>query len=585
MVSQSPQVMDLTSLRAVLADLRARLLPSRFEKAQQPDPQTLQLGFRTLRGMIWLELSWKAEVPRLVEITAPPKQGAGSTLAQQIQHGLRQLALTELDQEGFERVVHFQLAPRPGQPPQRTLVLELMGRHSNVLLLDERQRITAIARQVRSHQSRIRPIGTGDAYSPPPALQGIAPRLDEPEQRWRQRLELLPLSLEKAMRSAYQGISPVLAKQLAGEDEDAGRARLATSVHALSEREWQMLFQRWQSWLKALETDGFELLFDGPNSYRVWKPASAVPSAVPSAGPVLEDLSTPEQPLSLRLGEYYATVLQRQDLNRATQDLQKQLKQLRTREEALMADQRAGLEETGAADDLQQQGDALLCQLSPNRETIDRAQKLYGRARKLRRAVPALKERLQHHQSRLVLLEGSESFLEELTGADWDGLEARTQSLLDLREELDDLLAPKRLRRRRRQGSRRVDPQPLEIRSQAGLLIQVGRNHRQNDWISLRRARPGDLWFHAQECPGSHVVLKASAGFADEEDLTLAADLAAWFSRARGNRRVAVVKAPVEHLQRIAGAALGTVQHKDGEVVWAEPDRARQRLSAGKLLA
>ena len=581
MVSQSPQVMDLTSLRAVLADLRARLLPSRFEKAQQPDPQTLQLGFRTLRGMIWLELSWKAEVPRLVEITAPPKQGAGSTLAQQIQHGLRQLALTELDQEGFERVVHFQLAPRPGQPPQRTLVLELMGRHSNVLLLDERQRITAIARQVRSHQSRIRPIGTGDAYSPPPALQGIAPRLDEPEQRWRQRLELLPLSLEKAMRSAYQGISPVLAKQLAGEDEDAGRARLATSVHALSEREWQMLFQRWQSWLKALETDGFELLFDGPNSYRVWKPASAVPSAVP----VLEDLLTPEQPLSLRLGEYYATVLQRQDLNRATQDLQKQLKQLRTREEALMADQRAGLEETGAADDLQQQGDALLCQLSPNRETIDRAQKLYGRARKLRRAVPALKERLQHHQSRLVLLEGSESFLEELTGADWDGLEARTQSLLDLREELDDLLAPKRLRRRRRQGSRRVDPQPLEIRSQAGLLIQVGRNHRQNDWISLRRARPGDLWFHAQECPGSHVVLKASAGFADEEDVTLAADLAAWFSRARGNRCVAVVKAPVENLQRIAGAALGTVQHKDGEVVWAEPDRARQRLSAGKLLA
>ena len=579
MASQSPQVMDLTSLRAVLADLRARLLPSRFEKAQQPDPQTLQLGFRTLRGMIWLELSWKAEVPRLVEITAPPKQGAGSTLAQQIQHGLRQLALTELDQEGFERVVHFQLAPRPGQPPQRTLVLELMGRHSNLLLLDDRQRITAIARQVRMHQSRVRPIGTGDVYSAPPALQGIAPRLDEPERRWRERLELLPLSLEKALRSAYQGISPVLAKHLAGEHEDAARARLATSVHELSDQDWQVLHQRWQCWLKALETDSFELQFDGPNSYRVWNPASA------SEGESLADLPEPGQPLSLRLGQYYATVLQHQELNRATQDLQKQLKQLRTREEALLADQRAGLEETHGADDLQQQGDALLCQVSPNRETIDRAQKLYGRARKLRRAVPALEERLQHHQSRLVLLEGSESFLEELIGADWDGLKARTKSLLDLREELDDLLAPKRLRRRRRQGSRRVDPQPLEIHSPAGLLIQVGRNHRQNDWISLRRARPGDLWFHAQECPGSHVVLKASAGFADEDDVTLAADLAAWFSRARGNRRVAVVRAPVEHLQRIAGAALGTVQHKEGEVVWAEPDRARQRLIAGKLLA
>ena len=412
MASQSPQVMDLTSLKAVLADLRARLIPSRFEKAQQPDPQTLQLGFRTLRGMIWLELSWKAEVPRLVEISAPPKQGAGSTLAQQIQHGLRQLALSELSQEGFERVVQFQLAPRPGQPPQRTLVLELMGRHSNLLLLDDRQRITAIARQVRMHQSRVRPIGTGDVYSAPPALQGIAPRLDEPAQRWRERLELLPLSLEKALRSAYQGISPVLAKHLADEHEDAARARLATSVHELSDQDWQVLHQRWQCWLKALETDSFELQFDGPNSYRVWNPASA------SEGESLADLPEPGQPLSLRLGQYYATVLQHQELNRATQDLQKQLKQLRTREEALLADQRAGLEETDGADDLQQQGDALLCQVSPNRETIDRAQKLYGRARKLRRAVPALEERLQHHQSRLVLLEGSESFLEELIGAD-----------------------------------------------------------------------------------------------------------------------------------------------------------------------
>ena len=80
-------------------------------------------------------------------------------------------------------------------------------------------------------------------------------------------------------------------------------------------------------------------------------------------------------------------------------------------------------------------------------------------------------------------------------------------------------------------------------------------------------------------------MLKASAGFAEDDDVTLAADLAAWFSRARGNRRVAVVRAPVEHLQRISGAALGTVQHRDGEVVGAEPDRARQRLIAGKLLA
>ena len=107
----------------------------------------------------------------------------------------------------------------------------------------------------------------------------------------------------------------------------------------------------------------------------------------------------------------------------------------------------------------------------------------------------------------------------------------------DLCSELDDLLNP----RSRRQDARKKQsgvPQPLELTGPGGLLLQVGRNHRQNDWISLRQARSGDLWFHAQECPGSHVVLKSSNGLPEEVDLQFASDLAAHFSRARGNRRV-----------------------------------------------
>ena len=112
----------------------------------------------------------------------------------------------------------------------------------------------------------------------------------------------------------------------------------------------------------------------------------------------------------------------------------------------------------------------------------------------------------------------------------------------------------------------------------------MGRNHRQNEWISLRQARRGDLWFHAQELPGSHVVLKASEQPAAPSDLQAAADLAAWFSRGRGNGRVPVVMVPVETLQRIPGAVAGTVRHKGGEILWGEPQRALSlvpRASAG----
>ena len=86
--------------------------------------------------MRWLEISWMAEAPRLLAIQAPRRQGDGSTLAQQLQHGLKGLALVELAQEGWERVVHLRFAARPGEPPQRQLVVELMGRHSNIFLLD-----------------------------------------------------------------------------------------------------------------------------------------------------------------------------------------------------------------------------------------------------------------------------------------------------------------------------------------------------------------------------------------------------------------------------------------------------------------
>ena len=84
--------------------------------------------------------------------------------------------------------------------------------------------------------------------------------------------------------------------------------------------------------------------------------------------------------------------------------------------------------------------------------------------------------------------------------------------------------------------------------------------------------------------PGSHVVLKSSAGLADEQDLQMASDLAAYFSRARGNVRVAVVLVATEQLQRIAGAAPGTVRHSGGEVRWGDPQRGKPNFNfAGPL--
>ena len=572
MANSTLQGMDLTSLRAVLGDLRGQIIPSRFEKAQQPDPQSLQLGFRTLSGMVWLELSWQADAARMVRIPPPCRIGAGSTLAQQIQHGLRQLALVELEQRDFERVVLLHFAPRPGESTARTLVLELMGRHSNVLLLDEQNRITAIARQVRQHQSRVRPLSSGDPYIAPPSLQSLPPESEESIEEWKRRLTLVPVDLGRALRETYQGISPALTRQLINlpcEGATPSALTPSTPVENISENQWVLLHQRWKSWLQHLSDDDFILHFDDAGGYRVWNDPA--------------DRAGDDRALSLRLGIYYRDHLNQRQLRRDHQELRQLLEQSRQREQAQRREQEQRLKDTVGADELQQEADAILCQASPDRDSIEKAQKLYQRAKRLRRSIPLIEERLIHHNRRLALIEGSESFLSDLMQADWDEADARKRQLLELKVELEELLTPRR--RRRRNGPPPGQPQPLEIRSGDGLLIQVGRNHRQNEWISLRQARAGDLWFHAQECPGSHVVLKASAAAATDEDLQLAADLAAWFSRAKGNRRVPVVMTAVEHLQRIPGTAPGTVRHRQAELVWAEPDRARRNLDARKPLA
>ena len=110
MNSAALQSMDVTSLMAVVKDLRQIILPSRFEKAQQPEPGTIQIALRNLEGLRWIELSWDAEAPRLVQISPPMRMGSESTLAQQIQYGLNKMALIEITQIGFERVVKLGLA-------------------------------------------------------------------------------------------------------------------------------------------------------------------------------------------------------------------------------------------------------------------------------------------------------------------------------------------------------------------------------------------------------------------------------------------------------------------------------------------
>lgn len=553
--------MDVTTLRAVLAEWRPLLLPSRFEKAQQASPQALQIGLRSLSGSHWLELSWQPEAARMHTIPPPPRQGDGSTLAQQLQHGLKGLALIEIEQQGWERVVELGFARRPGEPIQRWLVVELMGRYSNLLLLDTDRQVVALARQVKPQQSRLRPIGTGDPYQPPPPLAGEPPRLEESFASWQRRLRLVPLPLQQALRDAYQGISPALLRQLL----PCGWGELA--VDSMSPEQWQQLWQVWRQWLEAVQLGRFSWQLE-PAGYRCWAESSG---DTPAASPALT--------INQGIAAYFSEHLGAQVLVQQRRQLQHRLQATVERESRQASEQQALLDAVPEGEALQRRADGLLSQLQPSRQCIEEAQKLYKTARKRRRSVAAITPRLELHKQRLASLEASLTYLEQA-----DSLE----QVASLVAELEALLAERGQRKSaggrqsRRAGAIEGVPQPLELHTPSGLPIQIGRNHRQNEWIAFRQARRGDLWFHAQELPGSHVVLKSSERLASDADLQAAADLAAHYSRGRGNGRVPVVMVLTEELQRIPGAAPGTVRHRGGSVLWGEPQRALSLLAEQK---
>ena len=545
----------------MLAEWRPLLLPSRFEKAQQASPQALQIGLRSLSGSHWLELSWQAEAARLHTIPPPPRQGDGSTLAQQLQHGLKGLALIEIQQQGWERVVELGFARRPGEPVLRWLVVELMGRHSNLLLLDADRQVVALARQVKPQQSRLRPIGTGDPYQPPPPLAGEPPRLEESFGSWQRRLRLVPLPLQQALRDAYQGISPALLRQLL----PCGWGELR--VDSISPEQWQQLWQGWRQWLEAVQMGRFSWQLE-PAGYRCWAGSSG---DTPTANPALA--------INQGMAAYFSEHLGAQLLVQQRQQLQHRLQATVERESRQASEQQALLDAVPEGEALQRRADALLSQLQPSRQCIEEAQKLYKTARKRRRSVAAITPRLEQHRQRLASLEASLTYLEQADSLEQVGsLVAELEALLAERGQRK----PAGGRQKRRAGAIEGGAQPLELNTPSGLPVQIGRNHRQNEWIAFRQARRGDLWFHAQELPGSHVVLKSSERPASDADLQAAADLAAHYSRGRGNRRVPVVMVPSEELQRIPGAAPGTVRHRGGSVLWGEPQRALSLLMEQK---
>ncbi len=558
----SLQMMDITSLKAVLADLREKIVPSRFEKVQQSNPHTLQMAFRTLENLTWVEINWHADSPRIVEINAPPQIDGESTLSKQIKFGTKGMALIELKQPGFDRVIEFCLAFRPKGDVQKSIILEIMGRHSNILLLNQNRQVIALGKQIRDYQSRLRPISTGDNYISPPPLKGRRPSLNESFQDWRRELSIVNTSLKNALTSTYQGISPSLLLQLANDNKESALKLINLNVKELSEKDWIEIYSRWKKWIKTLEEETFCLCFKGPTPYRVWKPSSSS--------------SEKERSPGLLLGKYYKDFLEKRILSTTVIQFLKELNNRKESEKKALIKQEVLYAKTTNALSLKEKADRILCIKEPSKQKVLEAQRLYQKSKKIKRSKNILLERINLHKEKIKYINETELFLEYITNNTDDNRIKKIENICNLKEDIAEYLCLKKPQKNIIRNSKNNKIGILILNSPSGLEIQIGKNHNQNDLISLKKARKGDIWFHAQECPGSHVVIKGSHGNLENTDIQVGADLASFFSRAKRNKTVAVMMVETNQLKKPKGSPPGMVSPRDFKVIWGNPSNGEK---------
>ena len=567
---------DAICLQAVVEELRPQLAGLRVDKVQQPARDQVVLLFRGKR----LLLNAGAGAPRLqlTEISRdnPAEPPMFCMLLRKHLSGAR---VADIVQPPLERLVklEFDASDELGRAGKRTLVLEAMGRRSNLILLDEEDRILDSLRRVDADMSAARQVLPGLFYQPP-ASTGRLPFLEETEEGFAARLAAAPAekTLDAFLLDQYFGLSPLMARELAfraAGDADARVFQLDGPGPL-----WRAL-EDFSSRVRENRFTPVCLLREG-------KPLDFACVPVGQYGGAAECVTYPS--FSALLDAFYEARERQERARQRGADLLRAASTARDRLRRKLALQEKEYAETQNRDQLRVQGDLITANLyrmergrsrlecenyyeggTPVTIPLDplltpqqNAARYYKRYAKAKTAEKYLRAQMDLAKRDLHYLE---SVLAEIGQAETEA------DYLDIRAELREAGFLKKQGKGKKDKSRPAAP--WEFRTTSGLRVLVGRNNRQNDKLTLKDADRRDLWLHTQKIHGSHVILRCAGQAPAEEDVAQAAMLAAWFSQARESGNVPVDYTEVRNVKKPAGGRPGMVIYTTYRTVNVTPDK------------
>lgn len=560
---------DALCMACIVDELRQQILGGRIQQVLIPDKLSVGLEIYAQHERHYLVASAHAELGRVLLASEKLRRGEGKPtgillLLRKYARGAR---ISALEQPPSERILRLELDhPEWGCSE---LIVEVMGRHSNIILVDASGQVLDSVKRVSPQLSRIRPILPGRPYTPPPP-QAKLPPVELTEHRLREILAGHEPGTQvwQALVRGLRGISPLLAREISFRALGRPRATLAqvesltplldairTLLAPLKEGQWQPTIVK--------EADRPAVYAPYPVTHR------GEPRSMPSlsqaievciaAATSLDPYAAAKRPLREEIAAARSRLERRRKAMQSSMSQVAHAQQWRewgdwilTYAHSITPRQNELVIETG-------DGEVLIIPLDPAKTAVENAQVYFSRYRKAQRAAEDGPARLEEVTLSLQDLEQIETDLD---------LAANRSEIEEVRAVLVEAGYL-----RRKQGKRAKGPRsrPLLLTSPDGLPILVGRNSRQNDEVTFQRAKGDDWWFHARGVPGAHVIVRAQGQPLSPDTIRCAAELAAYYSRSRGEAEVAVDYTRRRQVRRIRGAAPGLVAYAREQTIRVTP--------------
>lgn len=559
------------------------MLGTRVDRVFQPNRDELILAFRGFSAAYKLLISARANSARVNLTTIPvenPQQPP--MLCMLLRKKLQGAKLLEITQPDLERalMLKFDSVNELGDHVELTLAVEIMGRYSNIILVDENGKIIDALKRVDAEMSSERLVLPGLLYRLPPPQDKLS-MLTCTVEEIMARIDALPrdMELSKALMSVLQGISPIIAREVENS-AGLGHEVYVKSMTPPQRRRTEMYVTTLMETAKNVSGTP-HIVIDPQN-----KPKDFAFMDIRQYGSAMT--VSEKKSFSEMLDAFYAERDQIERMRVKSQDLLRLLANHADRLSRKIANQQAELSACAERDTLRIKGDLLSANmyaiqkgetsvklqnfydenlaeleiaLDPALTPQQNAQKYYKNYRKAKTAEEKLTEQIGLAQTELTYID---SVFESLALAE------NERDLNEIRAELAEQGYVRRRTGKKNQKQPALSA-PLKFKTSDGFTVLVGRNNRQNDKLTMKDANNNDIWFHTKNIPGSHTVLVTDGKAPTETAMEEAAVLAAQHSRAKDSAQVPVDYTQIRYVSKPQGAKPGMVIYVQYKTVYVDP--------------